>query len=62
MIIHLAKTHKSFAKVPIHWFVGPDVPVEVFTDAGRLQQVLANGLTNRCALAVVHAVDHCVYL
>ncbi len=47
VIKELARVHFPFASVPIHYSVAGSVPVRVTMDSTRIQQILANGLTNR---------------
>ena len=42
----LVRVHRPFAVVPIHFTIHPGVPLHLFADSTRIQQVLANGLTN----------------
>ncbi|RYG56993.1 hypothetical protein EON66_01495 [archaeon] len=45
-IERVAKNHRAFSMVPIMWKVDADVPMFIISDPMRLQQILANGLTN----------------
>lgn len=46
-VIVMVKLHRSFAKVPLQWEVDRRVPRVVKTAMAGLEQIIANGLTNR---------------
>ena len=54
VIKELARVHFPFASVPIHYSVAGSVPVRVTMDSTRIQQILANGLTNRCRAFLIN--------
>lgn len=56
----MVKLHRSFAKVPLHWQVERNVPQVIKTALAGLEQIIANGLTNRCHCDVV--IARCVCL
>jgi hypothetical protein len=46
--MEMAKVHRSFGVVPIHWFVERAVPVKITQALEGIEQIIANGLTNSC--------------
>jgi hypothetical protein len=46
--MEMAKVHRSFGVVPIHWFVERSVPVRITQALEGIEQIIANGLTNSC--------------
>lgn len=47
MIVNMIKLHRSFGKVALHWKVHSTVPVRVRAAMVAMEQIMANGLTNR---------------
>jgi K+-sensing histidine kinase KdpD len=53
----IVTSHQPLANVPLSLLIAPDVPAYIISDSMRLQQIIANGLTNACKFCAYGSIE-----